>query len=45
VRETLSVCDQAYIVSQGKILVSGDASQVVSSEAARKMYLGEHFSL
>lgn len=45
VRETLSVCDQAYIVSQGKILVSGDASQVVSSEAARRMYLGEDFSL
>ncbi len=45
VRETLSVCDQAYIVSQGKILISGDAEQIVGSEVARKMYLGENFTL
>ncbi len=45
VRETLTVCDRAYIVNQGKILTSGTADEVVRSEAARKMYLGEHFSL
>ncbi|MGV1100892.1 LPS export ABC transporter ATP-binding protein [Thiovibrio sp. JS02] len=45
VRETLSVCDQAYIVNQGKILISGDAEQIVGNEAARKMYLGENFTL
>jgi len=45
VRETLSVCDQAYIVNQGKILTSGDAEHIVGSEEARRMYLGEHFTL
>ena len=45
VRETLSVCDQAYIVSQGKILIHGDAEAIVGSEEARRMYLGEHFTL
>lgn len=45
VRETLSVCDQAYIVNQGEILISGQAEDIVGSEAARKMYLGENFTL
>lgn len=45
VRETLSVCDQAYIVNQGQILISGQAEDIVGSEAARKMYLGENFTL
>ncbi|NOX25048.1 MAG: LPS export ABC transporter ATP-binding protein [Deltaproteobacteria bacterium] len=45
VRETLSVCDYAYIVSNGKILAHGTAAEVINSEAARKMYLGENFSM
>ena len=45
VRETLSVCDQAYIVSQGKILIHGNAEEIVGNEEARRMYLGENFTL
>ena len=45
VRETLSVCDQAYIVSQGKILIHGNAEEIVGNEDARRMYLGENFTL
>ena len=45
VRETLSVCDQAYIVNQGKILIHGDAKEIVDSAEARRMYLGENFTL
>ena len=45
VRETLAVCDYAYIVSDGKILAHGTAQEIISSEAARKMYLGENFSM
>ncbi len=43
VRETLSVCDHAYIISQGKILISGNAEEIVKNEEARKIYLGENF--
>jgi len=45
VRETLSVCDYAYIVSNGKILAHGTADEVINSEEARKMYLGENFTM
>ncbi len=45
VRETLSVCDYAYIVSNGKILAHGTAAEVISSKVARKMYLGKNFSM
>ena len=45
VRETLAVCDTAYIVNNGKILTQGPATEIVNSEAARKMYLGENFSM
>jgi lipopolysaccharide export system ATP-binding protein len=45
VRETLSVCDHAYIINQGKILTSGNAEKIIENEAARKMYLGEDFSM
>ena len=45
VRETLAVCDYAYIVNSGQVLASGTASEIVNSEAARKMYLGESFSM
>ncbi len=45
VRETLSVCDYAYIVNNGTILAHGTAQEIITSEAARKMYLGENFSM
>jgi len=45
VRETLSVCDFAYIVNNGTILTSGVANDIVESQIARKMYLGENFSM
>ena len=45
VRETLSVCDYAYIVNSGKILVHGTSQDIIQSEAARKMYLGENFTM
>jgi len=45
VRETLAVCDYAYIVSDGKILAHGTAGEIINSESARKMYLGENFSM
>lgn len=45
VRETLQVCDFAYIMNAGQILTSGVADDIIASEVARKMYLGEHFSM
>jgi lipopolysaccharide export system ATP-binding protein len=45
VRETLSVCDYAYIINQGKILTSGNAEQIIENKEARKMYLGEDFTM
>ena len=45
VRETLQVCDFAYIMNAGKILTSGVAADIIESEVARKMYLGENFSM
>ena len=45
VRETLSITDRAYILHQGKILVSGSAHEVASDPTARKFYLGEAFTL
>lgn len=45
VRETLSITDRAYIMHQGKILVSGSSTDIANDETARKFYLGERFSL
>jgi len=45
VRETLAIVDRAYILSDGKIVVSGSAQEVLSSPAARQFYLGEGFRL
>ncbi len=43
VRETLSVCDRAYIVNEGTILVEGTPDRIASSEIARKIYFGDDF--
>jgi lipopolysaccharide export system ATP-binding protein len=45
VRETLQVCDFAYIMNEGQILTSGVADDIIESEVARKMYLGENFKM
>lgn len=45
VRETLSVCDTAYIINSGRILTSGAAEEIVASDIAKKMYLGENFTM
>lgn len=45
VRETLGICDYAYILREGQIEVEGNAKQIVESPIARKFYLGEHFRL
>lgn len=45
VRETLGVCDNAYIMGQGKVIESGDPEKIISSEIAKKIYLGENFKL
>jgi len=45
VRETLGVCDMAYILNEGKIIESGDPEKIASSEIARRIYLGDEFKL
>ncbi len=45
VRETLGICDYAYILKDGKIQVSGRSDEIANSELARKFYLGENFKL
>lgn len=45
VRETLGVCDRAYIINEGEILEMGTPEQIASSEKARRFYLGEGFRL
>ena len=45
VRETLSICDRAYVLKDGKILTSGSAREIVENEDVKKYYLGEEFKL
>jgi lipopolysaccharide export system ATP-binding protein len=45
VRETLGVCNNAYIMSQGKVIESGTPDEIISSKIAKKIYLGENFKL
>ena len=45
VRETLSICDRAYVLKSGEILTSGDANHIVNHPEVRRSYLGEDFRL
>jgi lipopolysaccharide export system ATP-binding protein len=45
VRETLEVCDEAYILNNGKVIESGTPEKIASSETARRFYLGKEFRL
>jgi lipopolysaccharide export system ATP-binding protein len=45
VRETLGICDRAYIVNDGRIIAEGTAEQILENEHVREVYLGEDFTL
>ena len=45
VRETLDICEHAYIVSEGQIIASGDSETVLANQKVRDVYLGEHFRI
>lgn len=45
VRETLDICDRAYIINQGSVLATGAPTEIIHNESVRKVYLGEHFRL
>lgn len=45
VRETLDVCEKAYIVQEGHVIAEGDAESILSNKKVRDVYLGEHFKL
>jgi lipopolysaccharide export system ATP-binding protein len=45
VRETLSITDRAYLIADGKILISGSAQELINNPKAREIYLGEKFSM
>jgi len=45
VRETLSITDRAYLIAEGKILISGSADELINNPKARQVYLGEKFRM
>ncbi|MDW5418932.1 LPS export ABC transporter ATP-binding protein [Iodobacter sp. CM08] len=45
VRETLGICDRAYIISEGAVMASGVPKDIVANESVRRVYLGEHFRM
>ena len=45
VRETLGICDRAYIISEGRVLAEGRPSDIINNAEVRKVYLGEHFRM
>ncbi len=45
VRETLGICDRAYIISEGHVLANGKPEEIIDNEQVREVYLGEHFRL
>ncbi len=45
VRETLGICDRAYIINQGTVLASGNPDEIIGNESVRRVYLGEHFRM
>ncbi len=45
VRETLGICDRAYIISDGEVLAEGTPGEIVDNADVRKVYLGEHFRM
>ncbi|WP_027468982.1 LPS export ABC transporter ATP-binding protein [Deefgea rivuli] len=45
VRETLGICDRAYIISEGAVIAAGKPTDIVNNEDVRQVYLGEHFKM
>jgi len=45
VRETLGICDHAYIINEGEVLAAGRPEEIVADESVRRVYLGEHFRM
>jgi lipopolysaccharide export system ATP-binding protein len=45
VRETLGICDRAYIINQGSVLANGRPDDIIANESVRRVYLGEHFRM
>jgi lipopolysaccharide export system ATP-binding protein len=45
VRETLGICDHAYIINEGRVLAAGRPDEIVENESVRRVYLGEHFRM
>ena len=45
VRETLGICDRAYIINQGSVLASGSPQEIIANESVRRVYLGENFRM
>jgi lipopolysaccharide export system ATP-binding protein len=45
VRETLGICDRAYIISEGTVLAEGRPQDIVDNPQVRRVYLGEHFRM
>ena len=45
VRETLGICDHAYIINEGQVLASGRPEEIVENPAVRRVYLGDHFRM
>jgi lipopolysaccharide export system ATP-binding protein len=45
VRETLGICDHAYIINEGQVLAAGSPEEIVGNESVRRVYLGEHFRM
>lgn len=45
VRETLGICDRAYIISDGEVIAAGSPDDIINNDSVRKVYLGEHFRM
>ena len=45
VRETLDICDRAYIINEGRVMADGDPDSILADPEVRAVYLGEHFNM
>ncbi|OWX72369.1 hypothetical protein A7A59_10175 [Acinetobacter baumannii] len=45
VRETLAICERAYIVSEGSVIAEGTPQEILDNEQVRKVYLGDDFTV
>ena len=45
VRETLGICDRAYIINEGAVLANGRPEEIIGNDSVRRVYLGEHFRM